>query len=84
MQNSKNYLTMTNGQNGIKEELYHIENKSDTIRQQVAEEFANHPIFQIPWRHHVEIITKCKSIKEAIESALDQDYEHYEIVIVDD
>ncbi|GHT54953.1 hypothetical protein AGMMS49982_20380 [Bacteroidia bacterium] len=38
----------------------------DEIRQQVADEFKVHPIFQIPWRHHVEIITKCKSVKEAL------------------
>ena len=24
-----------------------------------------HPIFQIPWRHHVEIFTKCKTVHEA-------------------
>jgi len=43
-----------------------IENKGDTIRQQFADELENHPIFQIPWFHHVQIITKCKSIKEAL------------------
>jgi len=48
------------------DELYSSENKSVTIRQQVADEFGNHPIFQIPWRHQVEIITKYKSIKEAL------------------
>ena len=26
----------------------------------------DHPIFQIPWRHHVEIFTKSKSVKEAL------------------
>jgi len=25
-----------------------------------------HPIFQIPWRHHVEIFSKCKSVHEAL------------------
>ena len=41
------------------------DNKGDTIRQQVADELWNHPIFQIPWFHHVQIFTKSKSIKEA-------------------
>ena len=36
------------------------------IRQQVADELENHPIFQIPWFHHVQIITKCKTVKEAL------------------
>ena len=47
-------------------ELQVPENKGDTIRQQVAGELEDHPIFQIPWRHHVEIFTKCKSLKEAL------------------
>jgi hypothetical protein len=34
--------------------------------RQLSAELENHPIFQIPWRHHVEIINKCKSIKEAL------------------
>ncbi|MDR1120094.1 MAG: PDDEXK nuclease domain-containing protein, partial [Dysgonamonadaceae bacterium] len=29
-------------------------------------ELENHPVFQIPWRHHVEIITKCKTAEEAL------------------
>ena len=41
-------------------------NKENTIRQQLVDEFENHPIFQIPWGHHVQIFTKCKSIKEAL------------------
>ena len=36
------------------------------IRPQVVDELKNHPIFQIPWFHHVQIITKCKSVKEAL------------------
>ena len=47
-------------------ELQVIDNKGNIIRQQVADEFDEHPIFQIPWRHHVEIFTKCKSVKEAL------------------
>jgi len=42
------------------------ENKGDAIRHQLGDEFENHPIFQIPWRHHIEIISKCKSVKEAL------------------
>ncbi|MCL2282662.1 MAG: PDDEXK nuclease domain-containing protein [Fibromonadales bacterium] len=43
-----------------------IENKGDTILRKLGDELENHPIFQIPWFHHVQIITKCKSIKEAL------------------
>ena len=31
-----------------------------------GDELENHPIFQIPWRHHVEIFTKCKTVDEAL------------------
>ena len=48
------------------DELQLYENNSITIRHQVGDEFESHPIFQIPWRHHVEIITKCKSVHEAL------------------
>ena len=41
-------------------------NKDITIRHQLGDEFEIHPIFQIPWRHHVEIFTKCKSVHEAL------------------
>ncbi|MDR2585854.1 MAG: PDDEXK nuclease domain-containing protein [Prevotellaceae bacterium] len=47
-------------------ELQVAENKRDIIRQQVADELATPPIFQIPWFHHVQIFTKCKSVKEAL------------------
>ncbi|MCL2328243.1 MAG: PDDEXK nuclease domain-containing protein [Bacteroidetes bacterium] len=43
-----------------------VDNKGNIIPHQVGDEFESNPIFQIPWRHHVEIITKCKSIKEAL------------------
>jgi len=36
------------------------------IRHQVGDELENHPIFQIPWRHHIEIFTKCKTVEEAL------------------
>ncbi|GBU22799.1 hypothetical protein R80B4_02711 [Fibrobacteres bacterium R8-0-B4] len=35
-------------------------------RQQVADDLRNHRIFQIPWFHHVQIFTKCKSVQEAL------------------
>jgi len=47
-------------------ELQVVDNKNDIIRQQVADELDTHPVFQVPWRHHVEIFTKCKSIHEAL------------------
>jgi predicted nuclease of restriction endonuclease-like (RecB) superfamily len=34
--------------------------------QRVVSKLENHPVFQIPWFHHVQIITKCKSVKEAM------------------
>ena len=46
--------------------LQTVDNKGDVIRQQVADEFEYHPIFQIPWFHHVQIITKCRSVEEAL------------------
>ena len=42
------------------------ENQNSAIRTQVEDVFGNHLIFQIPWRHHVEIFTKCKSVQEAM------------------
>ncbi|MDU1893081.1 MAG: PDDEXK nuclease domain-containing protein [Dysgonomonas sp.] len=38
----------------------------NTIRHQLGDEFEEHLIFQIPWRHHVEIFSKCKSVQEAL------------------
>ena len=42
------------------------ENEKNINFHQVGGKFELHPIFQIPWRHHVEIFTKCKSIPEAL------------------
>jgi len=42
------------------------ENKGDIIRQQATGELYNHPIFQIPWGHHIQLFSKCKSVKEAL------------------
>ncbi|MDR1115369.1 MAG: DUF1016 N-terminal domain-containing protein [Tannerella sp.] len=47
-------------------DLQQADNKQNIIRHQVGDELEDHPIFQIPWRHHVEIFTKCKSIHEAL------------------
>jgi len=47
-------------------QLQVVDNKGDTNRQQVADDLKNHPIFQIPWFHHVQIFTKCKSVNEAL------------------
>jgi len=49
-----------------REKLQVVDGDKDIIRQQVADEFRIPLIFQIPWWHHVQIFTKCKSVKEAI------------------
>jgi len=42
-------------------------NKSDKIFHQPGGKFEDvHPIFLIPWGHHVSIIDKCKSVHEAL------------------
>jgi len=46
--------------------LQPADNKEIIIRQQLADELGNNLIFQIPWFHHVEIFTKCKTTKEAL------------------
>jgi predicted nuclease of restriction endonuclease-like (RecB) superfamily len=48
------------------EKLQIANNKQDIIQYQLGAELENHSIFHIPWRHHVEIINKCKSIDEAL------------------
>ncbi|GHT78469.1 hypothetical protein FACS189464_1950 [Bacteroidia bacterium] len=48
------------------EELQSFDNKNNTIWQQPASKLEIHPIFQIPWFHHVQIMSKCKSVKEAL------------------
>ncbi len=40
--------------------------KYNIIHHQLGDELAVHPLFLIPWRHHVEIFTKCKSVPEAM------------------
>lgn len=41
-------------------------NEKNIIHQYTGDEIGDHPIFQIPWRHHIEIFTKCKSVPEAL------------------
>ena len=36
------------------------------IRQQLVDEFEEHSLFQIPWGHHLQIITKCETVNEAM------------------
>ena len=42
------------------------DNEKNIIPHQLGAQLETHPIFQIPWRHHTEIISKSKSISEAI------------------
>ena len=46
--------------------LQTVENQGNVIRQQVVDELEDHPIFQIPWGHHIQIFTKSKSTQEAL------------------
>jgi len=50
----------------VGEKLQLPEKQEGIILSQVVEEFGEHPIFQIPWRHHVQIFTKSKSVNEAL------------------
>jgi len=50
----------------LADELQTAENKNNIILQQVVEEFENNPLFQIPWGHHLQIFTKCKTVNEAL------------------
>ena len=43
-----------------------IHQVGEEFRHQVGEELENHPIFQIPWFHHVQIFTKCQTVHEAL------------------
>jgi predicted nuclease of restriction endonuclease-like (RecB) superfamily len=48
------------------EKLQLVENKENIIPQQLVAELEDHPIFQIPWGHHIQIFSKSKSVKEAL------------------
>lgn len=46
---------------------YEFYNQSDTIRQQVVDEFTMPADFGlVPWGHHIEIFTRSKSVNEAL------------------
>ena len=45
--------------------FYLFYNQEFSIRHQVGDELTSN-IFLIPWRHHVEILTKCKTPQEAL------------------
>lgn len=75
------YLFYTQGGDTILKqlgaELQRIENQYTTKMHQVGAELNSEKLHQVvgefplpfalvPWRHHVEIITKCKSIEEAL------------------
>jgi hypothetical protein len=47
-------------------EMQQSENKESINRHQVGDDLENNMLFLIPWRHHVEIFTKCKSVHEAL------------------
>ena len=61
----QNQIANTNRQQ-VADNLQKLSSEYIEIRQQLADELGVHPIFQIPWFHHVEIFTKCKSVQEAI------------------
>lgn len=46
--------------------LGNIDNKNIANRTLYDEEFKSNILFSIPWGHHIEIFTKCKSIHEAL------------------
>lgn len=46
-------------------DFYSFYNQSDIILHQAGAEL-NEALFSIPWRHHIEIITKCQSVEEAL------------------
>ena len=48
------------------DELQNVDKKNNIIRSQLVDEFNNHPIFQIPWGHHIQIFTNCKTVHEAL------------------
>ena len=47
------------------EKLHQVGAESRQIRHQLGDEFKD-TLFTIPWRHHIEIFTRAKSIDEAL------------------
>ena len=66
-QGTENFQQLA-GENSTKlvEKQQSADSDGNIILQQVAGELETHPIFQIPWFHHVLIFTRCKSIQEAL------------------
>ena len=52
----------------VGKEVQVVDNQTNIIRHQVGDEFDVSLIFQIPWHHHVQIITKCESLNKFIEN----------------
>jgi len=48
------------------DDLQGAENRAEQIRHQAVDELEEHPIFRVPWRHHVQIFSKAKSVNEAL------------------
>ena len=48
----------------LENKLQAVGNKENKIRHQLGDELENQLIFQIPWGHHIQIFSKCKSVKE--------------------
>ena len=42
-----------------------FKSEEDQIRHQLGNDFSQ-KLFLIPWRHHIEILTKCKTVEEAV------------------
>jgi predicted nuclease of restriction endonuclease-like (RecB) superfamily len=62
--NMKKFYLFYNQENTIFQQV--VGKKEDAITQQSVEQFTIHSIFQIPWGHHIEIFTQCKSVHEAL------------------
>lgn len=45
-------------------QLYHFYNQENTSRQKVVDNFKQN-LLLVPWRHYVEILTKCRNLEEA-------------------
>ncbi|MDR2148856.1 MAG: PDDEXK nuclease domain-containing protein [Tannerella sp.] len=48
------------------DDLQVARNEEYINRPQLGNDLRINPLFSIPWRHHVEIFTKCKSVHEAL------------------
>ncbi len=46
--------------------MYLFYSQDNIIRQQLADELHEHLLFAIPWWHHIVLMTKCKTVDEAL------------------